>query len=249
VTVGAPRLFGLKFGPLDPTSFRPVGDAVAGLVPNPFFGVFCLLMVAVVVALTYWTRRSRIGLRLLAVRSDERASATSGISVTRTKILAFIASAGVAGVAGVLSAYRFGSVTNVYFGDAQSLLFFAFAYMGGIGSVGGAVWAGVLMPGGIGAIVGQQWLGVPPLFSTLIGGVGLVLTVVLNPDGIAPPTIEGFERLWRLVAKRAPLPAGQAADPGGGRPPGPGATAAAPPAPRAAGEAIPATTSRAEDTA
>jgi len=231
VSVGPPRFFGLKFGPLDPTSFRPIGDAVQGLVPNPFFGVFCLIVVAVVVLLTYWMRRSRAGLRLLAVRTDERASATSGISVTRTKVLAFVASAIVAGVAGVLSAYRFGTVTPDYFGDSQALLFFAFAYMGGIGGVGGAVWAGVLMPGGLGVITGQEWFGIPPQFTTLVGGVGLVLTVVMNPDGIAPPTIEGFERLWNRIRGRRPRPAGRAPDPGG---PGPNPV-------------VPAMSSRAED--
>ena len=250
VSVGPPRLFGLKFGPLDHSSFRPVGDPVAGLVPDPFFGVFCLLVVAAVVLLTYWVRRSRAGLRLLAVRTDERASATSGISVVRTKVFAFVASAIVAGVAGVLSAYRFGTVTPGYFGDSQALLFFAFAYMGGIGGVGGAVWAGVLMPGGLGTIAGQEWFGIPPQFTTLIGGIGLVLTVVLNPDGIAPPTIEGFERLWGRLSGRLPRPAGRAPDPGAGgsgQPPGPDAGRTAVPAVRTSGEEVPATSSRAED--
>lgn len=255
VSVAPPRLFGLKFGPLDHTSFRPAGDAVAGLVPNPFFGVFCLLVAAVVILLTYWIRRSRPGLRLLAVRSDERASATSGISVVRTKVFAFAASAVVAGVAGVLSAYRFGTVTPSYFGDAQALLFFAFAYMGGIGGVGGAIWAGVLMPGGLGAVVGQEWFGIPPEFTTLIGGVGLVLTVVLNPDGIAPPTVEGVQRLWDRVNGRLLRAMGRAGDPSGGDPGGGGPGQAPAPdggvtavsAARAGGDAVPATSARAED--
>jgi branched-chain amino acid transport system permease protein len=247
VSVAPPRFLGLKFGPLDRTGFRPLGDAVAGLVPSPFFGVFCLIVVAVVVLLTYWMRRSRTGLRLLAVRSDERASATSGISVMWTKVFAFVASALVAGVAGVLSAYRFGTVTPDYFGDSQALLFFAFAYMGGIGGVGGAVWAGALMPGGLGVIAGQQWFGVPPQFTTLFGGVGLVLTVVLNPDGIAPPTIEGVERLWGLVRRRRPGTAGRDLDSGGaGQSPEPDRDVTAVPGARAGGETVPAASSRAE---
>jgi branched-chain amino acid transport system permease protein len=236
VSVGPPRLFGLKFGPNDPTSFHALGDPVAGLVPNPLFGVFCLIVAAAVIMLTYRLRRSQAGLRLLAVRSDERASATSGISVTRTKVLAFVASAIVAGVAGVLSAYRFGTVTPDYFGYSQALLFFAFAYMGGIGGVGGAVWAGFLIPDGVGTLVGSQWFGIPPQFTTLIGGVGLVLTVVLNPDGIAPPTIDGFGRLWGLVSGLLPRPGREA-----GPPPVP--------VPRASEEPVTATSSRAEDPA
>jgi hypothetical protein len=105
------------------------------------------------------------------------------------------------------------------------------------------------MPGGLGAIAGQEWFGVPPQFTTLIGGVGLVCTVVLNPDGIAPPAIEGFERLWRRVSGLVQGTAGHARDPGGdgsGQPPGPGTGVAAMPATRA-GEEIAATSSRAED--
>jgi branched-chain amino acid transport system permease protein len=250
VSVGPPRFLGVKFGPNDPTGFRALGDSAAGLVPNPLFGVFCLIVVVVVILLTYWLRRSRAGLRLLAVRSDERASATSGLSVTRTKVLAFVASAIVAGVAGVLSAYRFGTVTPDYFGGSQALLFFAFAYMGGIGGVGGALWAGFLIPDGIGTIVGSQWFGVPPVFTTLIGGVGLVLTVVLEPDGIAPPTIEGFERLWGRVSGRLPRAGDGTPSPGmAGQPPGPDGAVTALSAARASGETVPATSSRAEDPA
>jgi ABC-type branched-subunit amino acid transport system permease subunit len=200
--VGPPRFLGLKFGPLDSTSFRPPGDTVAGLVPNPIFGVFCIVVAALVVLLTYWIRRSRTGLRFLAVRSDERAAATAGISVVRTKLLAFVVAAGVAGVAGMLSAYRFGTVTPDYFGDIQSLLFFAFAYLGGLGGVGGAIGAGLFMPGGIGTVMSAEWLHLPPQFFTLIGGLGLVLTVVTNPDGIAPKTIEAAQKLWDLASVR-----------------------------------------------
>jgi branched-chain amino acid transport system permease protein len=87
------------------------------------------------------------------------------------------------------------------------------------------------MPGGLGVITGQEWFGIPPQFTTLVGGVGLVLTVVMNPDGIAPPTIEGFERLWNRIRGRRPRPAGRAPDPGG---PGPNPV-------------VPAMSSRAED--
>ena len=97
VNVGPPRFFGLRFGPLDKTAFRPIGDAVSGKLPNPFFGVFCIVITALVVLLTYRIRRSPTGFRLLAVRSNERASETAGVSVVRTKLLAFVVSACVAG--------------------------------------------------------------------------------------------------------------------------------------------------------
>jgi branched-chain amino acid transport system permease protein len=200
VNVGAPRLFGLKFGPLDPTKFRVIGDPRAGLLPNPFFGVFCLIILALVVLMTYRIRRSRMGLRFLAVRSNESASATSGVRTVRIKLLAFFLSALIAGVAGVVSAYRFGSVTPDYFGDVPALTFFAFAYLGGLGGVSGAVAAGLFAPNGIGSIIGTEWLGIPTEYTILMGGIGLVLTVVLNPDGIGPKTVEQNQALWNKYA-------------------------------------------------
>lgn len=244
--VGPPRFLGLKFGPLDSTTFRPLGDAVAGLLPNPFFGVFCIVVTTVMVLLTYWIRRSRTGLRFLAVRSDERAAATAGISVVRTKLLAFIVSAGVAGVAGMLSAYRFGTVTPDYFGDVQSLLFFAFAYLGGLGGVGGAIAAGFFAPSGIGTIMSSEWLHLPPEFFTLIGGIGLVLTVVTNPDGIAPKTVEASQKVWELarahLGARGALLRRTAEDTAGARqaaPQGEGASARVLPERGAGGESVP----------
>ena len=203
VNVGAPRFLGLKFGPDDPTKFRVIGDSSSGQLPNPFFGVFCIIVAALVVLMTYRIRRSSVGLRFLAVRSNESASATSGVNTVRTKLLAFSLSAIVAGIAGVVSAYRFGSVAPSYFGDIQSITFFAFAYLGGLGGVSGAVAAGLFAPGGIGVLMGSEWFGIPGEYTTLMGGIGLILTVVLNPDGVGPRTVESNLALWnKLVAHR-----------------------------------------------
>jgi branched-chain amino acid transport system permease protein len=199
VSIGPPRFFGLKFGPLDKTGFQPLGDRVSGLLPNPFFGVFCIIVVALVALLVYRVRRSSIGLRFLAVRSNERVSSTTGFSVVRTKLLAFGLSALVAGIGGALSAYRFGAVTTDYFSDIQALLFFAFAYMGGLGSVGGALAAGMFVTGGIGSVITAEWLKISTNYLDLLGGIGLILTVVLNPDGVVGKLIEQWEASARRL--------------------------------------------------
>jgi len=178
-SVPAPTIFGLHFGPIDTTSF---GD---GKIPNPWFGVFVLIVVTLAAWLTVSIRSSGWGRRMLAVRANERAAAAAGISVRSTKIVAFGIAAFVAGIGGALSGYRFGSVTPEYFGVMTSLLFLAFAYMGGISSVTGAVIGGFLATNGIMFAVLQEWFGVSPEYSMLVGGLGLLLTVVLNPEGIA----------------------------------------------------------------
>jgi branched-chain amino acid transport system permease protein len=148
---------------------------------------------------------------MLAVRANERAAAAAGISVKQTKVVAFALSAFVAGIGGALSGYRFGSVTPEYFGIFQSLAFLAFAYMGGISSVTGAVVGGLLVTNGMAFTVLDRWLGVSPSYSILIGGLGLIVTVITNPDGIAGT--------WRqLLAKRARKQRPAAEGPAGGLP-------------------------------
>jgi branched-chain amino acid transport system permease protein len=122
---------------------------------------------------------------MLAVRANERAAASLGINVGGTKVVAFAVAAFIAGIAGVLSGYRFGSVTPQYFGIFQSFTILAFAYLGGISSVSGAVVGGLLVTNGIALTALDEVVGVSSEYAMLIGGLGLILTVVANPDGIA----------------------------------------------------------------
>jgi branched-chain amino acid transport system permease protein len=110
-------------------------------------------------------------------------------------MVAFATSAFVAGVGGAVIAYRQGGAFPSTFTYEQSLLFFAFAYLGGISRVGGALIGGLLISGGVVFVFGEEVLGIPPEFSLLLGGVGLVLTAVLNPEGIAGAMGNRLERL------------------------------------------------------
>lgn len=205
--VPPPQLFGLHFGPADPTS---LGD---GTIPNPWFGIFCVIVIVLLAGMTCALRLSPWGRRMLAVRANERAAAAAGIPVNQTKVLAFGISAFVAGIAGALSGYRFGSVTPEYFGVFASLTFLAFIYMGGISSVTGAVVGGLLVTNGLAFTALDEWFGLSPTYAPLVGGLGLILTVIMNPDGIAGT--------WRQILARR----GRSRDPGA-----PGVAAIAKPA-------------------
>jgi branched-chain amino acid transport system permease protein len=194
--VGPPRFAGLKFGPNDVSS---VGD---GKLPNPFFGVFCLVVVVLLALMIVNVRRSTTGRQLLAVRSNERAAAAAGVSVAGTKLLAFGLAAFVAGIGGALSGYRFGSVTPNTFGSLASLTFLAFAYLGGISSVSGAVLGGFIVAGGITFTAFQHWFHIDPKYTLLLGGLGLIITSILNPQGIAGALRETGLVLRRLARRR-----------------------------------------------
>ena len=182
-----------------------IGDASTGgaKVPNPKLGnwdlglilgdqasrpIFGVLLVAVALLLALGVaniRRSASGRRMLAARSNERAASAVGISVARVKLQVFAASSFVAGIGGCLIAYRFGSVSDASFGTIASLTALAVAYLGGITCVSGAVTSGITASAGVAFYGMAQITGSLGQWEALIGGVLLILTAVLNPEGIA----------------------------------------------------------------
>jgi branched-chain amino acid transport system permease protein len=179
--VAEPTLLGIELGP--DAGFR----GLDGSVPSPIFG-FLVLAVAVGLCLLVGAlRRAPLGQRMLAVRSNERAAAAAGIDVRATKLLAFGIGSAIAGVAGVLYAYDFSSVSASRFDALTALGLIAYAYTGGITRVSGAViggllTAGALVPHVLQELVPQDRAGT---YLLLIGGVALLATLILNPDGIA----------------------------------------------------------------
>ena len=152
---------------------------------RPIFGVF-LVVVAVLLSLGVANiRRSASGRRMLATRSNERAASAVGISVARVKLQVFAASSFIAGIGGCLIAYRFGSVSDASFGTIASLTALAIAYLGGITCVSGAVASGITAASGVAFYATAQLTGSLGKWEALIGGALLILTAVLNPEGIA----------------------------------------------------------------
>lgn len=156
-----------------------------GKQPNPMTAVFCLIVVVILCYAVANLRRSATGRRMLATRSNERAAAAAGVNVSGTKILAFALSAFIAGVGGAVIAYRSGSVTIDKFAYTQSLTFLAFAYIGGISSVYGAISGGFLVAGGLVFTFMDRVLGIPQEFTLILGGLGLIFAAIQNPEGIA----------------------------------------------------------------
>jgi branched-chain amino acid transport system permease protein len=166
---------------------------------RPIFGIF-LVVVALLLALAVTNiRRSSSGRRMLATRSNERAASAAGISVARVKLQVFAMSSFIAGVGGCLIAYRFGSVSDASFGTVASLTALAIAYLGGITCVSGAVASGITAASGVAFYGMAQITGSLGQWEALIGGVLLILTAVLNPEGIAGG-IRAKAKVTRVVA-------------------------------------------------
>ena len=75
----------------------------------PYYIMFTLLLVTL--ALMWWLAASRFGLFLKAIREDEEAAAAMGVDVVRYKILVFVVTSMVAGLAGAARAHYVGVIT------------------------------------------------------------------------------------------------------------------------------------------
>jgi branched-chain amino acid transport system permease protein len=152
---------------------------------RPVFGLF-LVAVALIVGLAVANiRRSATGRKILAIRSNERAASAIGLNVAHVKMLVFGLSSFIAGIGGCLIAYRFGSVSEVSYGTFASLTVLAFAYLGGISTVSGAVTAGIVSSAGVAFYGMSQVIGGLGTWEAFIGGVLLIFTAIQNPEGIA----------------------------------------------------------------
>lgn len=152
---------------------------------RPVFGIFLLFVAALLALMVANLRRSSTGRRMLAVRSNELASSAAGIDTGRVKLLSFAISAFIAGVAGTLIAYRFGSVSDASFGAVASLTALAVAYLGGITSVSGAVTSGIVATSGVMFYATSRVFDAVGTWEVFVGGLFLILTAILNPEGIA----------------------------------------------------------------
>jgi branched-chain amino acid transport system permease protein len=213
LAVPPPDIGGKDFGPNN-TRLRLFGvKGTDSIPPNVWFGVLCLVFVVILALVVVNVRRSATGRRFLTVRGNERAAAAAGVGVPGTKMLAFALSAFIAGLGGVLSGYRFGSVTPLYFGALNSLLFLAFAYLGGISSVMGAILAGTLAPNGVTFTALEKWVHLAPEYIPLIGGIGLIFNAIKNPEGLAGAFSLAAKQIGHLFGRRSSQPPPAPAEP------------------------------------
>ena len=175
IVIKDPKLFGYNLG---------IGSGAD--YPRVRFGLMCLLVLVVVALGVAWLRTSKLGSRMLAVRANERSAAAAGIDVVRTKLSAFAIAAFVAGLGGSLLAYRQGTVTYESFTALGGLALFTTVYLAGITSVSGGILAGILASGGLVYIAVDANLSTG-IWYDVISGIGLILTVILNPEGIVGP--------------------------------------------------------------
>ena len=178
-----PSILGFEFGPNSEFFF---GD---DKIPTAGFGIFVFMLTAVSCLAVMRLRRSRLGEQMLAVRVNERAAAAAGVNVAAIKLAAFGIASVFASLGGVLTAYKLGSFGFDSFSIFASLTALAFAYLGGISTVGGAITAGTLYAEGIGIVLSDEYVFDIGSYTAYVAGFFLIATAVYNNEGI-----DGFQR-------------------------------------------------------
>lgn len=125
--------------------------------------------VVLLVLLSLFVTRTRLGLSMQAAADDLTAAQLMGIRVNRVVATAFAIASGLAAVAGFLYASQAGQI-NPYLGFTPVLKAFIAAVIGGFGSLTGAV-------------VGGYALGLLEVIPTALAGIA----DILPPGSVSPP--------------------------------------------------------------
>ena len=104
---------------------------------------FALILFTLLVVLNLI--HSRSGRAIMAVRDNRIAAESMGINVTKYRMMAFVTSAVLAGMAGALYGLNFSSVQASKFDFNTSILVLVFVVLGGIGNIFGSIVAAALL--------------------------------------------------------------------------------------------------------
>jgi branched-chain amino acid transport system permease protein len=174
---------GLPIPPLVP----PAGMARDVYMYLLYYGI-CLLFTA----LAYNLVSSYVGRAFVAVRDSDIAAEAMGVSLTRTKLLAFAVSSFYTGVQGAMMAQYLSHLEPQAFNVAESLNFFVAIIVGGLASIEGSIMGSafaILVP----ALLSDFRWAVPVLF-----GAAILAVMIFEPMGLAGIWLKTrlYFRLW-----------------------------------------------------
>ena len=114
----------------------PMGIGGIKKIANFSAGIILILICLVVI---FHLVNSRQGRAIMAVRDNRIAAESVGINVTHYKMMAFVTSAAMAGVAGALFALNYSTIVANKFDFNTSILVLVFVVFGGLGNMLGSV--------------------------------------------------------------------------------------------------------------
>ncbi|HBF86103.1 MAG TPA: branched-chain amino acid ABC transporter permease [Clostridiales bacterium] len=136
--------------------------------------------IAIMIALTLFVNRTKVGKAMLAVSEDRDAASLMGISVNNIITITFAIGSALAAVAGAFYILKTPDVSTTM-GSMPGIKAFTAAVIGGIGSIPGAMLGGLLL-----GIIETACLAVPALapFAIAIEFGLLIIILLVKPTGI-----------------------------------------------------------------
>lgn len=184
---------GLQVAPL-------LGEEIISRVPYYYIMLAALV---ICLGLMYWLANSRLGLFLRAIREDEEAAAARGVDVVRYKVLTFVATGMIAGLAGALFAHYITIITPNILVLSQMGLVIAMAIIGGVESLLAAAIGGMIIQ------VGLELLREFGPWRLVIFGALLIITLRFARNGLLAPLLQWLTGAApRAELRRGPAQAG-----------------------------------------
>ncbi len=135
--------------------------------------------VVLMVLLTLWVNRTKLGKAVRAVSFDREAAAMMGIDVDRVIVVVFLIGSALAGIGGVMVGLVFGRIFHLM-GFVAGLKAFTAAVVGGIGSIPGAMLGGLF----IGLAEAYTTGYISSTFQNLIVFGLLIVVLLVRPRGL-----------------------------------------------------------------
>jgi branched-chain amino acid transport system permease protein len=168
-------------------------DAIGGArgytgIPNLVGFGWVLFMAVLTIIGVHRLVHSSFGRTLIAVREDEVAAEAMGVDTTRAKVLSFVISSAIGGVAGALFAYYNMYLHTNSFTFIKSIEFIIMVVIGGLGSTLGAV------VGAVAYTVLIELLRVSAEYRMVAFSLLLIIIMIFRPQGLLGNI--DFTRAW-----------------------------------------------------
>ncbi|MGI6175909.1 MAG: branched-chain amino acid ABC transporter permease [Christensenellales bacterium] len=141
-----------------------------------YFLIFVLMLITLYIVKSLID--SKFGRAIKAIRDDDIAAASMGVNVFKTKVIVFVVSSMLAGVAGAFYAQYIGYIDPSSFTTNASLEILIMVIFGGLGSIVGTIFGSVFL------IVLPELLRGLMEYRMLIYGILIVVLMLVKPTGL-----------------------------------------------------------------
>jgi len=169
--------FGVRMEHIPPVTQEVIVFSEKVRLPLPRLLVM-IAAVALLAALWLFLKKTRFGWALRASAQDPEAAALQGISINQTSRIAMFIGAGLAGIAGALTAPLVS--VNPHMGHSVIVTAFIVIIVGGVGSLEGAVLAAVAYAF-VNTVVTTFWDGV---IADIVGLSLMLVVLIVRPTGL-----------------------------------------------------------------